>query len=174
MLQQNAIRHAFGEQLIDHGTHVRRHPAPFDPADQLRRLRQRGRGPVDVVSACPGADQCVVEPSAQRAITAGLLWSELHDKGVDVLGLILGKTDTPALRRLEAERGTTQAADQPLPDAATVDDVLAEAFENLGKTPTWIVGKNVRAGMQMLSSLPRADAVALMTAATATGVAGEG
>jgi hypothetical protein len=55
-----------------------------------------------------------------------------------------------------------------------VDDVLAEAFENLGKTPTWIVGENVRAGMQMLSSLPRADAVALMAAATATAVAGEG
>jgi short-subunit dehydrogenase len=107
-------------------------------------------------------------------VFAEALWSELHDKGVDVLGLILGKTDTPALRRLEAERGSTLAADQPLPDAATVDDVLAEAFENLGKTPTWIVGENVRAGMQVLSSLPRADAVALMAAANATAVAGEG
>jgi short-subunit dehydrogenase len=107
-------------------------------------------------------------------VFAEALWSELHDKGVDVLGLILGKTDTPALRRLEAERGSTLAADQPLPDAATVDDVLAEAFENLGKTPTWIVGENVRAGMQVLSSLPRADAVALMAAATANAVAGEG
>ena len=74
-------------------------------------------------------------------VFAEALWSELHDKGVDVLGLILGKTDTPALRRLEAERGSTLAADQPLPDAATVDDVLAEAFENLGKTPTWICGR---------------------------------
>jgi hypothetical protein len=32
----------------------------------------------------------------------------------------------------------------------------------------------VRAGMQVLSSLPRADAVALMAAATANAVAGEG
>ncbi len=28
-------------------------------------------------------------------VFAEALWSELHDKGVDVLGLILGKTDTP-------------------------------------------------------------------------------
>ena len=38
-------------------------------------------------------------------VFAEALWSELHDKGVDVLGLILGKTNTPALRRLEHTRG---------------------------------------------------------------------
>ena len=57
--------------LIDHGAYVRRHPTSFEPADHLRRLRQRGRGPVDVVSARLGADQCVVEPSAQRIVSAG-------------------------------------------------------------------------------------------------------
>ena len=36
-------------------------------------------------------------------VFAEALWAELHDKGVDVLGLILGKTNTPALRRLEAQ-----------------------------------------------------------------------
>ena len=39
-------------------------------------------------------------------VFAEALWGELHDKGVDVLGLILGKTDTPALRRLERDLGT--------------------------------------------------------------------
>ena len=41
-------------------------------------------------------------------VFAEALWSELHDKGVDVLGLILGKTNTPALRRLEHSRGRSE------------------------------------------------------------------
>jgi uncharacterized protein len=99
-------------------------------------------------------------------VFAEALWSELHDKGVDVLGLILGKTDTPALRRLERDLGTA-TDDVPPADAATVDDVIAEAFDNLGNGPTHLVGEVMRAGMQMLTSLPRNDAVQLMTAASA-------
>jgi short-subunit dehydrogenase len=30
-------------------------------------------------------------------VLAEVLWAEVHDRGVDVLGLILGLTDTPAL-----------------------------------------------------------------------------
>jgi short-subunit dehydrogenase len=100
-------------------------------------------------------------------VFAEALWSELHDKGVDVLGLILGKTDTPALRRLEAERGSTAAADQPLADAATVDEVVIEAFDNLDNGPTWIVGANMRAAMQGMGSLSRNELVKLMIAASA-------
>ncbi|CAM3371217.1 hypothetical protein MYFR107205_07410 [Mycolicibacterium frederiksbergense] len=37
-------------------------------------------------------------------VFAEALWAELHDKGVDVIGLILGKTDTPSLRTLEHKR----------------------------------------------------------------------
>ena len=99
-------------------------------------------------------------------VFAEALWSELHDKGVDVLGLILGKTDTPALRRLERDLGTTDG-DAPPADAATVDDVITEAFDNLGNGPTHLVGETMRAGMQMLTSLPRNDAVQLMIAASA-------
>ncbi|MBJ7336184.1 SDR family NAD(P)-dependent oxidoreductase [Mycolicibacterium sp.] len=98
-------------------------------------------------------------------VFAEALWSELHDKGVDVLGLILGKTDTPALRRLESDLGTA-TGDAPT-DAATVDEVIAEAFENLANGPTRLVGETMRAGMQMLTSLPRNDAVQLMIAASA-------
>ncbi len=100
-------------------------------------------------------------------VFAEALWGELHETGVDVLGLILGKTDTPALRRLEHERGSTTGDDEPLVDAATVADVVAEAFANLRNGPTWMVGEAMRAGMQMLGSLPRNDAVALMIAASA-------
>ena len=49
------------------------------------------------------------------------LWGELHDKGVDVLGLILGKTNTPALRRLEYSRGQLSSEDAAPTDADSVD-----------------------------------------------------
>ncbi len=100
-------------------------------------------------------------------VFAEALWSELHDKGVDVLGLILGKTDTPALRKLERELGSTTSEDEPPADAATVDEVVAEAFDNLSNGPTRLVGETMRAGMQMLTALPRNDAVHLMIAASA-------
>jgi short-subunit dehydrogenase len=99
-------------------------------------------------------------------VFAEALWAELHDKGVDVLGLILGKTDTPALRRLERDLGTT-TADEPPAAAARVEEVVAEAFDNLSNGPTRLVGEAMRAGMQMLTSLPRNDAVQLMIAASA-------
>jgi uncharacterized protein len=95
------------------------------------------------------------------------LWSELHDKGVDVLGLILGKTNTPALRRLEHSRGHLSSEDMTPPDADSVDQVIAEAFENLSNGPTLMVGEMMRAVVPMLASLSRNEAVKLMTQAQA-------
>lgn len=132
---------------------------------------QRGTGGIVVFGSGAGFAGApnMVAYAATKAfdmVFAEALWSELHDKGVDVLGLILGKTDTPALRRLERERGSTTPDDQPLPDAATVDEVVAEAFDNLGNGPTWIVGENMRAALQMMGSLTRNEVVNLMTAAS--------
>src|SRR6201994_4455561 len=95
------------------------------------------------------------------------LWSELHDKGVDVLGLILGKTNTPALRRLEHSRGHLSSEDMAPTDADSVDQVIAEAFENLSNGPTLMVGAMMRAVVPMLASLSRNEAVRLMTQAQA-------
>jgi len=95
------------------------------------------------------------------------LWSELHDKGVDVLGLILGKTNTPALRRLEHSRGHLSSEDTAPPDAGSVDQVIAEAFENLSNGPTLMVGEMMRAAAPILASLTRNEAVKLMTQAQA-------
>jgi uncharacterized protein len=95
------------------------------------------------------------------------LWSELHDKGVDVLGLILGKTNTPALRRLEHSRGHLSSEDTAPSDADSVDQVIAEAFENLSNGPTLMVGEMMRAAAPMLASLSRNEAVKLMTQAQA-------
>ena len=98
-------------------------------------------------------------------VFAEALWAELHDKGVDVLGLILGKTDTPALRQLEHSRGQIGSLDETPAGAAAVEDVIAEAFENLGNGPTLMVGETMRAGAQLLASLTRNQAVELFTQA---------
>jgi uncharacterized protein len=105
-------------------------------------------------------------------VFAEALWSELHDKGVDVLGLILGKTDTPALRRLEHSRGVLSSEDQAPPDAAGVDQVISEAFENLSNGPTLMVGDMMRAAVQMLSSVTRNEAVNFMIQAQAVVMGG--
>src|SRR6516162_9999109 len=88
-------------------------------------------------------------------VFAEALWSELHDKGVDVLGLILGKTNTPALRQLEYSRGQIASPDEVPSGAVPVDDVIAEAFENLTNGPTWFAGDVIRAAEQLTKSLTR-------------------
>jgi uncharacterized protein len=105
-------------------------------------------------------------------VFAEALWSELHDKGVDVLGLILGKTDTPALRRLEHSRGVLSSEEQTPPDAAGVDQVISEAFENLSNGPTLMVGDMMRAAVQVLSSVTRNEAVNFMIQAQAAVMGG--
>ena len=50
---------------------------------------------------------------------------------------------------------------------ASVDDVIAEAFENLTNGPTWMAGDAIRGAAQMLASLTRKQAVELFTAAAA-------
>jgi short-subunit dehydrogenase len=100
-------------------------------------------------------------------VFAEALWAELHDKGVDVLGLILGKTNTPALRQLEHSRGQISSPDDVPEGAVSVDEVIAEAFENLTNGPTWWAGETMRFAAQMLASLPRNQAVELFAQAAA-------
>jgi short-subunit dehydrogenase len=100
-------------------------------------------------------------------VLAEALWAELHDKGVDVLGLILGKTNTPALRELEYSRGNISSPDAVPEGAASVDDVIAEAFENLTNGPTWMVGEDMRAALQLTASLTRKQIVELFAQAAA-------
>jgi short-subunit dehydrogenase len=100
-------------------------------------------------------------------VFAEALWAELHDKGVDVLGLILGKTNTPALRELEYSRGQIGTLDEVPAGADAVEDVIAEAFENLENGPTLMVGDTMRAAAQFLASLSRNQAVEIFTQAAA-------
>ena len=139
---------------------------------------QRGSGGIVIFSSGAGlvGGPNMVAYGATKAfdmVFTEALWSELHDKGVDVLGLVLGKTDTPALRRLEYSRGQINSQDEAPPDAATVDEVIDEAFDNLTNGPTLMVGDQMRAAAQMLSAVTRNEAVRLLAQAVAGAMGGD-
>lgn len=133
---------------------------------------KRGSGGIVIIGSGAGlaGGPNMVAYGATKAfdmVFAEALWAELHDKGVDVLGLILGKTDTPALRKLEYERGLLSSRDETPPDADAVETVISEAFDNLTNGPTVFVGDMMRAAAQVMGSLTRNQAVEMLIAATA-------
>ncbi|WP_082974410.1 SDR family oxidoreductase [Mycobacterium sp. E1715] len=95
------------------------------------------------------------------------LWAELHDKGVDVLGLVLGMTDTPALRQLEFERGRLKSVDEVPQGAVTAASVVDEAFANLGNGPTIATGDDVRMAFELFKSMTRNEVVRMIMQASA-------
>jgi short-subunit dehydrogenase len=123
--------------------------------------RARG-GIIFVTSAAAWAGGARLTPyGATKAFDLVLgesLWAELHDRGVDVLSLVLGATDTPALRRVLTGHGVT------LDDLADPDDVARAGLENLGNGPTWSMGVEDGAGPSPFAGLSRRDAVLAMSA----------
>jgi short-subunit dehydrogenase len=129
----------------------------------------RGKGGIVLVSSGAGlaGGPNMVAYSATKAfdmVMAEALWAEIHEKGVDVLGLVLSVTDTPALRRILAKRGVLADADDnsPIPGAVTAEDTVAEAIANLSNGPTWFVGDQMREGARHLGAMDRNDAVRLL------------
>jgi short-subunit dehydrogenase len=135
---------------------------------------ERGRGGIILVSsgaALIGAPRMVAYGASKAfdLVLGEALWAELHSQGVDVLSLVLGVTDTPALRRLLAARGNLASADDdtPIPGAATPEEVVAEALHNLAAGPTWFVGDLLRDGSKVLGGMARSDAARMMLQAGA-------
>jgi short-subunit dehydrogenase len=131
-------------------------------------MAERGRGGLILVSSGAGlvGARNMVAYGATKAfdmVMAEALWAELHDQGVDVLGLVLGVTDTPALRRLLASRGRLENEHtSPIPGAVTPEETVAEALANLSNGPTWFVGEMLREGSKHLGAMSRSDAVRMM------------
>ena len=134
-----------------------------------RPMVERGRGGIILVSSGAGlvGARRMVAYGASKAfdmVMGEALWAELHGHGVDVLSLVLGVTDTPALRRLLADRGNLADANDgtPIPGAATPEEVVDEALANLGDGPTWFVGEQLREGSKALGGMARRDAARVM------------
>lgn len=119
-----------------------------------RRLVARGRGGISLVTsgaAWAGGSHLAVY-SASKAfdlLLAESLWAELGPLGVDVLAIILGATDTPALRRF--------LGDRELGGLASADEVARDLLDNLANGPTFPPGPNP------FGSMSRRDAVQLMS-----------
>jgi uncharacterized protein len=96
-------------------------------------MTKRGRGGIVLVSSqgawCGGAQLAVY--SATKAfdlVFAEGLWAELKSRGVDVLAMVLGATDTPAFLEL------LDGAAIPM-DSSKV--VAAAMLDNIANGPTW-------------------------------------
>jgi uncharacterized protein len=122
------------------------------------RMVERGRGGIALVSsgaAWAGGSHLAVYGASKAfdLLLAESLWVELGPLGVDVLAMVLGATDTPALRRL-LDRNM---GDRNIGDLAASDDVARDLLDNLGNGPTFPPDPS------LLGTLPRRDAVQLMS-----------
>ncbi|MFC4250098.1 SDR family NAD(P)-dependent oxidoreductase [Sinimarinibacterium flocculans] len=132
---------------------------------------QRGRGATVIFGSGAGfaGTGKMVAYCATKAfdmVFAEALWCELKPKGVDVLGLILGETDTPALRRLRYERGLARSLDEPVKGAETPQDVVNDAIAHLEKGPIRLANKTMRWGLRFLYPFSRNFVVGLMSKAS--------
>ena len=121
-------------------------------------MAQRGHGGVVLVTsgaAWAGGSRLAVYGASKAfdLILAESLWAELGPAGVHVLAMVLGQTDTPALRALLGGREVDGLADP--------DDVVRDMLDNLAHGPTWPPDPSP------LGSLPRRLAVELMTQGSA-------
>jgi short-subunit dehydrogenase len=126
----------------------------------------RGRGGVVLVTsgAAWAGGATLATYGATKAfdlILAESLWAEWRARGVDVLGLVLGRTDTPALRRFLDARGASHDG------LADPDDVARDALDHLADGPTWIFGSPDPTGGSPFGAMGRREAVLAMSRGTA-------
>lgn len=123
-------------------------------------MRSRGRGGMLLVNsgACYGGASTMGPYCGSKAFTlcfAEALWAELRPHGVEVLTLVLSRTDTPAFRALLAEKG------MPIPqDIASAADVARVGLERLpyGPIHNWGQGDD-EVGMASSSASARRERV---------------
>jgi short-subunit dehydrogenase len=122
------------------------------------RMAERGRGGIVLVTsgAAWAGGAYLVTYGASKAFDLVLgeaLWAELRPRGVDVLSMVLGPTDTPAFRRVLHGRDFDGVADP--------EDVARDMLDNIAEGPTWPPQGSP------FGALPRREAVELMSQGSA-------
>ncbi len=128
----------------------------------------RGRGGVILMSSMSGsvgsAQLAVYAATKAFALVfADALWAELRPHGVDVLAVQPGSTRTPGWLSSQPS-----AADAPAMPAMDPADVVREALAALGVEPNVIPGDANRQGAELLSHLPRRQAIEFVSRITST------
>lgn len=130
------------------------------------KMRERKRGGIILIGsgACYGGASGLGVYSGSKAFDLCFgegLWAELRGHGVDVLNLILGRTDTPEFRRWLDSRGASMPK-----DVATAEDVARVGLERLpyGPVHNWGLEDN-DAGRMPQSAADRRNRILAMEAA---------
>lgn len=138
-----------------------------------RQMRERGRGGLILVNsgACYGGGSILATYAGCKGFLLNFaegLWAELRPFGVDVLTMVLGKTDTPMFRKLLERNGMA------IPDDLADPDAVAEiALERLADGPicNWGLADD-EVGFAWASAAARRDRVLQIDAAN-TGIYGK-
>ncbi len=131
-------------------------------------MRTRGRGGILLVNsgACYGSAATMGPYSGSKAFMLGFaegLWADLQPHGVDVLTLVLGRTDTPEFRRFLADKGMDMPA-----DVWSAADVARLGLERLPHGPIHNVGQaDDEPGMSPQSAAERRARVVAVSRITA-------
>lgn len=117
------------------------------------KMAERGRGGIILVGSISGAAgtpgmATYCGSKAYSQIFAESLWSELRPKGVNVLSLVLGFTDTPA----RSGNGVTYNPRMPL---LNTDEVAVQALDNLSNGGPVYVPAPYDKVFQSMCSAPR-------------------
>ena len=126
-------------------------------------LVARGRGGIVLMSSLASAQgsAMVATYGATKAFNRVLgegLWEELGRRGVDVVAVTPGTTDTPGLRASRPRGG-------PAPMSA--DEVARAALDRLGRGPVAVPGwQNRLSGVLTSRVLPRRTAIRLVSSVT--------
>jgi short-subunit dehydrogenase len=121
------------------------------------RMADRRRGGIALVTsgAAWAGGAYIATYGASKAfdlILGEALWAELRPHGIDVLSIVLGRTDTPAFRRLHRDR--------EFQNLANPDDVARDLLDNLAEGPTFPPDASP------FGPLPRREAVEKMSQAS--------
>ncbi len=128
--------------------------------DAARAMVQRGRGGLLIVGseAALGGTGRLALYTATKGYALNLgesLWHELKPRGVDVLNLLIGATDTPKLRGVLARHGLSADAVSLTPSA----DVARLGLSRLGDGPTVVLNEAAQPGDSRMSASARRERV---------------